>query len=107
VSVASSYFYYSGFYHSDPPGSAPAQRRSGEVRHPSQKCVVQCEALGSRKEINGAGFDGYAHGRMAKTFLFVDGHAKFLARRAQCVDPRIPPEVQSPDWAGLDWIDFP
>ncbi len=107
LSVASSYFYYYGFYHSDPPASAAAQRRSGEVTHPSQKCVVQCEALSGRNEINGTGFDGYAHGRKAKTFLFIDGHGRFLPRRSQCVDPRIPPGVQSPDWAGLDWSDFP
>ncbi len=107
LSVASSYFYYYGFYHSDPPPGGAAQRRLGEVTHPSQKCVVQCEALSSRHEIKGTGFDGYAHGRKAKTFLFVDGHAKFLPRRAQRVDPRIPAGVQSPDWAGLDWIDFP
>lgn len=106
LSVASSYFYYYGFYHTDPPASTTAHRRLGEVTHPSEKCVVQCEALGSRSEIKGAGFDGYAHGPKAKTFLFVDGHARFLPRRAQLVDSRIPPGVQSPDWAGLDWIDF-
>ncbi|HEY5912795.1 MAG TPA: type II secretion system protein [Verrucomicrobiae bacterium] len=107
LSVASSYFYYYGFYHSDPPSGPAGQRRLGEVTHPSQKCVVQCEALGNRKEIEGTGFDGYAHGSKAKTFLFVDGHARFLPRRSQRVDPRIPPNVQSPDHAGLDWIDFP
>ncbi len=84
-----------------------AERRLGEVTHPSQKCVIQCEALGSRNEIYGTGFDGYAHGPKAKPFLFVDGHARFLPRRSQFMDPRIPPEIQSPDWASLDWIDFP
>ncbi len=107
LSVASSYFYYYGFYHSDPAASLAGQRRLGEVTHPSQKCVVQCEALSSRKEIRGTGFDGYAHGPKAKTFLFVDGHARFLPRRSQRIDPRIPSDVQSPDHAGLDWIDFP
>ncbi len=107
LSVASSYFYYYGFFHSDPPAGVAGQRRLGEVTHPSQKCIVQCEALSSRREIKGTGFDGYAHGPKAKSFLFVDGHARFLPRRSQRVDPRIPSDIQSPDHAGLDWIDFP
>lgn len=104
LSVASSYFYWAGFFHDNPPSSLAAQRCLGAVSHPSEKCVVQCEALGSQKEITGTGFDGYAHGPKAKTFLFVDGHARFLARRLQSIDPRI--QIQSPDWAGLDWTDF-
>ena len=103
--VASSYYYCVGFYHSDPPTSTLARRREGEVTHPSQKIVVQCESIGNRKEINGSGFDGYAHGPYAKNFLFVDGHARFLPRRDQQVDPRIPGEG-SADAAGLDWADF-
>jgi prepilin-type N-terminal cleavage/methylation domain-containing protein len=107
LSVASSYFYYYGFYHSDPPVSAIGQRRLGEVTHPSQKVVMHCEAIGNRSEINGTAFDGYAHGLYAKTFLFIDGHARFLRRWEQLVDPRISPGTGSPDWSGLDWTDFP
>ena len=105
LSVASSYFYYYGFYHSDPPTSTCAQRRLGEVVHPSQKLVLHCESISSPSQIQGvSSFDGFAHGPQAKAFLFVDGRAQFLHRRDQLIDPRIP--VVSPDWAGLDWIDF-
>jgi prepilin-type processing-associated H-X9-DG protein len=107
LSVASSYYYYVGFYQLNPPACTGAKRRLGEVIHPSQKVVLHCEAIGNRNQINGTGFDGYAHGLGWKPFLFVDGHAKFLPRREQLIDPRIPPGISSPDWAGLDWIDFP
>jgi prepilin-type N-terminal cleavage/methylation domain-containing protein/prepilin-type processing-associated H-X9-DG protein len=107
LSVASSYYYYAGFYQSDPPVSTAAQRRLGQVIHPSQKVVMHCEAIGNRREIYGRGFDGYAYGSYAKPVLFVDGHARFLPRREQLIDPRIPPGISSPDWAGLNWIDFP
>jgi prepilin-type N-terminal cleavage/methylation domain-containing protein len=107
LSVASSYYYYVGFCQSDPPLSTPAQRRLGEVTHPCQKVVVHCEALSSPNEISGMGFDGHAHGAAAKTFLFVDSHARFLFRRAQQLDPRVPSGMNRSDWAGLDWIDFP
>ena len=107
LSVASSYYYYCGFYQSDPPACTTQQRCLGQVMHPSQKAVMHCEAIGNQKEIYGTGFDGYGHGSYAKPFLFVDGHAQFLSRRQQFIDPRIPPGISSPDWAGLDWIDFP
>jgi prepilin-type processing-associated H-X9-DG protein len=105
LSAASSYYYYAGFYHTDPPASQIAQRRLAEVTHPSQKVVMHCEALSNRSQINGTGFDGYAHGPNAKTFLFVDGHARFLHRREQLIDPTAPPG--SLDWARLSWVDFP
>jgi prepilin-type processing-associated H-X9-DG protein len=69
--------------------------------------VVHCEALSSARDIQGLGFDGHAHGAAAKTFLFVDGHARFLPRRAQQCDSRIPQGMNRSDWAGLDWMDFP
>jgi prepilin-type N-terminal cleavage/methylation domain-containing protein len=100
LSVASSYYYYVGFCQRDPPVSTAAQRRLGEVARPSQKVVVHCE-------IRGLGIDGHAHGAAAKTFLFVDGHARFLSRRAQQFDPRVPEGMNRSDWAGLDWADFP
>ncbi len=107
LSVASSYYYYAGFFQWDPPVSTTAQRHLSHVVHPSQKVVVHCEGLSSPKEIRGIGFDGYAHGAAAKNFLFVDGHARFLPRRAQQPDPRIPHGTYRSDWSGLDWIDFP
>jgi prepilin-type N-terminal cleavage/methylation domain-containing protein/prepilin-type processing-associated H-X9-DG protein len=107
LSVASSYYYYAGFCQWDPPVSTAAQRRLVEVTHPSQKLVVHCEGLSTPNEIHGKGFDGYAHGAAAKTFLFVDGHARFLRRGAQHFDPRVPEGSFRSDWAGLDWIDFP
>jgi prepilin-type processing-associated H-X9-DG protein len=75
------------------------------VTHPSQKVVVDCEAISDRKQISGVSVVGQAHGCQAATFLFVDGHARFLHRREQLIDPR----KAGPgwDWSGLDWIDFP
>jgi len=107
LSVASSYYYYMGFCQSDPPLSVRGQRRLGEVTHPCQKIVVRCEGLSSASNIQGLGFDGYAHGATAMDILFVDAHARFVPRRAQQFDPRVPQGSFRSDWAGLDWSDFP
>jgi len=106
LSVASSYYYYIGFCQSDPPLSIPGQRRLGEVTHPCQKIALQCEGLASPSEIQG-GVDGHAHGTSAMSLLFVDAHARFMPRRAQQFDPRVPQGSHRSDWAGLDWSDFP
>ncbi len=106
LSVASSYYYYMGFCQSDPPVSMPGQRRLGEVTHSCQKIVLQCEALVSPGEIQ-KGIDGHAHGTAGMSVLFVDSHARLMPRRAQQLDPRVPPGVHRSDWAGLDWSDFP
>jgi prepilin-type N-terminal cleavage/methylation domain-containing protein len=106
LSVASSYYYYIGFCQSDPPLSIPGQRRLGEVTHPCQKIVVQCEGLGNPGEIQ-RGIDGHAHGTSGMSLLFVDAHARFMPRRAQQFDPRVPIGSHRSDWAGLDWSDFP
>ena len=107
LSLASSYYYYMGFCQSDPPLSVRGQRRLGEVTHPCQKIVVRCEGLSSASNIQGLGFDGYAHGATAMDILFVDAHARFVPRRAQQFDPRVPQGSFRSDWAGLDWSDFP
>ena len=106
LSAPSSYYYYVGFYQLNPPACTGAKWHLGDVTHSSQKLVLHCEAIGNPNQIYGTGFDGYAHKLGWKPFLFVDGHAQFLPRREQLIDPRIPPGIQSPDWAGLDWIDF-
>ena len=107
LSVASSYYYYNGFFQRNPPVSTLAQRLLGEVTHTSQKVVIHCEGLSSPAEIQGSGFDGHAHAAAAKTFLFVDAHACLLPLRARQPDPRIPVGSYRADWSGLDWIDFP
>ena len=107
LSVASSYWYYTGFFQSDPPSCMPGQRRMSEVTHPSQKAVVHCSGLSNRGEIQGMGVDGHAHGVGTKTFLFVDAHAQLLNERLQQFDPRVPLGKNRADWAGLDWVDFP
>jgi prepilin-type N-terminal cleavage/methylation domain-containing protein/prepilin-type processing-associated H-X9-DG protein len=105
LSVPSSYYYYAGFYYSPLPPANPAQRHLSEVTHPSQKAVLDCEAVSGRNQIHGKDFSGEAHGSQANTILFVDGHARFLPWRAQIPDPY---QVQpGQDWSGLDWIDFP
>ena len=103
LSVASSYYYYMGFCQSDPPLSIPGQRRLGEVAHPCEKIVLRCEGVGSSSELG----DGHAHGASAISILFVDTHARFVPRRAQQFDPRVPKGPHRSDWAGLDWSDFP
>ena len=105
LSVPSSYYYYVGFCQSDPPLSIPGQRRLGEVTHPCQKIVLRCEGLGSSSDIREV--DGHAHGVSAMNLLFVDAHARFMPRRAQQFDPRVPVGSHRSDWAGLDWSDFP
>ena len=107
LSVASSYYYYSGIFQRDPPDSTRGQRRLAEVAHPSQKIVLHCEALCSPGEIHGMGFDGYGHGPAVKPFLFVDARAQLLPRRTRRFDPRVPEGQYRSDWAGLDWADFP
>jgi len=95
-----------GFCQSDPPLSIPGQRRLGEVTHPCQKIVIQCEALAGPNDIKG-GVDSHGHGATVLSMLFVDQHARFMPRRAQQFDPRVPQGPSRSDWAGLDWSDFP
>jgi hypothetical protein len=105
LSLASSYYYYMGFCQSDPPLSIPGQRKLGEVTHPCQKIVIQCEALAGPGDITG-GVDSHGHGATVLSMMFVDSHARLMQRRAQQFDPRVPQGPSRSDWAGLDWIDF-
>ena len=104
--VASSYWYYPGFYHNGPPATRVAQRRTGEVVHASQKILVDCEAISSTNQINGGWISGQAHGINRQPVLFVDGHARLLFWRELKVDSRLTANFGW-DWAGLDWADAP
>ena len=92
------------FYHQDPPTSTvAARRRLCEVAHPSQKVIVNCQAISDQKQISGTSFNGEAHGYQATTWLFVDGHAHFLHWRQLISDPwQTEPGW---NWSGLDWAD--
>lgn len=106
LSVPSSYWYFPGFYNNSPENTMIEQRHLKEVTHPSQKALINCLAIGNRNQIQGDVVDAQAHGIDSETFLFVDGHARFLAGREWSHDPEVPPGFGW-DWAGLDWIDFP
>ena len=107
--VASSYWYYPAFYYDGPPPGTVKQRRLTEVTRPSQKLVLDCSAMSNQKglnEIDGGWISPAGHGKRAGSFLFVDGHSKFLPWRQLLRDPRLTVN-HGWDWAGLDWADFP
>jgi prepilin-type N-terminal cleavage/methylation domain-containing protein/prepilin-type processing-associated H-X9-DG protein len=113
--MASSYYYFPGFYHSDPPTSAPAIRRLAEVTHPAQKAMVACCALptGNNSALMNNMLSGstntwpQAHGVDAFTVLFVDGHAKYEKWTAWLWDPAVSSDsYKFTDWSALGWADF-
>jgi Tfp pilus assembly protein PilE len=112
--MPSSYYYLPGFYHSDPPASAPGFRRRTEVTHPSQKAMVVCCALPAGNnsalinDMNGGSKNIWpqAHGVDAFTAVFVDGHAQYLKWTAWLWDPLLGSGSYN-DWSSLGWTDFP
>jgi prepilin-type N-terminal cleavage/methylation domain-containing protein/prepilin-type processing-associated H-X9-DG protein len=112
LSVASSYWYLPGFVYNSPLNTMAEQRRLKEVTHPSQKALICCQAISKINQIDVFSRDqvsiiGQGHGAGPSTFLFVDGHARFLPFREWAYEPEVKEDGDGPDWAGLDWIDFP
>ena len=54
----------------------PHQRSTSEVRYPSQKVIMDCQALDPNRDINPDGTLPQQHGRGRWPTVFVDGHAK-------------------------------
>jgi len=75
-----SYWYWVAFWAEGRSfGSLRAHQRSvGEVRYPSQKIIMDCEAIGNPKDrdeaVDGDYYTPQAHGKRRTPTLFVDGH---------------------------------
>jgi prepilin-type N-terminal cleavage/methylation domain-containing protein len=114
-----SYWYWLAFFTQgrDFSSLVPRQRSINEVRYPSQKIIMKCEALDpkDKNQAPGGGLLPQAHGKDRFTSLFVDGHASItwypveitgIPRRANVwqLDP------SGPDGWGigsLAWMDVP
>ena len=75
-----SYWYWVAFWAtgSNLTSLTPRQRSVSEVRYPSQKVIMDCEAISSRNDssqVNSGGYLPQAHGKGRWPTLFVDGHA--------------------------------
>ncbi len=74
-----SYWYWMAFFSQgrDFPSLAPRQRSVSEVRYPSQKVIMDCEAIDpkDRQQFSANGSAPQMHGKGRLTTLFVDGHA--------------------------------
>ena len=101
-----SYYYLPGLYSEDrdPAFDAARQRFLNEVRHPSQKFVMNCNALSAQKSLNvqGPGLKPKGHGPDRFAFLFVDGHAALIRRlnvqRYPGVASGLALQFSPPDW---------
>jgi prepilin-type N-terminal cleavage/methylation domain-containing protein/prepilin-type processing-associated H-X9-DG protein len=115
-----SYWYWIAFFAegSDFPLLVSHQRSVGEVRYPSQKVIMDCEALDPKDSSQfGAGFSlPQQHGRGRSTTGFVDGHASITWKPALVGGTRPPgPGVLQIDPSGtngwgmgsLAWMDVP
>jgi prepilin-type N-terminal cleavage/methylation domain-containing protein len=73
------YYYYVTFYTADYSGKVnltAKQRKATEVKSPTQKYVMGCQALAPSSV---AGSGGAAHGgNVGNTFLFADSHAGYI-----------------------------
>ncbi len=115
-----SYWYWVAFWAEGSSfGSLRAHQRSvGEVRYPSQKIIMDCEAISNpndSSQINSGGYFAQAHGKGRWPTLFVDGRAKITwfpvwmggtVHRSDVwqIDPSGPA-----GWGtgSLDWMDVP
>jgi len=74
-----SYWYWVAFWAtgSNFTSLTPRQRSVSEVRYPSQKIIMDCEALDpkDKSQLNAVNFLPQAHGKGRWPTLFVDGHA--------------------------------
>jgi prepilin-type N-terminal cleavage/methylation domain-containing protein len=74
-----SYWYWIAFFSQgkDLSSLPPRQRQVSEVRYPSQKIIVDCQALDPKDntQLNSGGSLPQAHGSGRWPTLFVDGHA--------------------------------
>lgn len=101
-----SYWYWMAFFSqgTDFPSLAPRQRSLNEVRYPSQKVIVDCEALDpkDKTQLNSGGSAPQAHGRGRLTTLFVDGHASVTWHPVEFGGPVHRTSVLQIDPSGLD-----
>jgi len=113
-----SYWYWMAFYAQGSSfNSLVAQERSvSEVGYPSQKVIMDCEAIGNPKEVSSGGSLPQAHGKGSFTTLFVDGHAAITWYPIEIGGTRLPgPGVVQIDPSGpdgwgmgsLSWMDVP
>ena len=104
-----SYWYYRGFYHEgrNPTPTAHRQRNTTEVAYPSQKIILDCEALAGnwRAGIGPDAIIAPGHGKERNPNLFVDGRASNIRWSDMTRDPEIPGtygwDFASPRWADV------
>jgi prepilin-type N-terminal cleavage/methylation domain-containing protein len=85
----------------------PRQRSVSEVKYPSQKIIMDCEAISARNgpdEINPDKYLPQAHGKERQPILFVDGRALNTRYSAIQIDPGGP---MGWGMGSLGWVDVP
>jgi prepilin-type N-terminal cleavage/methylation domain-containing protein len=104
-----SYWYWVAFWAEGSTFNSLTPRQSSmiEVRFPSQKIIMDCEAISARKgrdEINPNKYIPQAHGKERQPIMFVDGRASNTRYSAIQVDPS-----GSDGWGmgSLGWVDVP
>ncbi|MCI0539257.1 MAG: prepilin-type N-terminal cleavage/methylation domain-containing protein [Verrucomicrobiales bacterium] len=119
-----SYWYWLQFFSQGSDfAQTPRQRSVSEVKYPSQKIIMECDASQPKDkgQINSGGTLPQAHGKDRFTTLFVDGHASITwypdyAPDGSFIGGRRPgPRVWRIDPSGpfgwgmgsLDWMDVP
>jgi prepilin-type N-terminal cleavage/methylation domain-containing protein/prepilin-type processing-associated H-X9-DG protein len=100
-----SYWYHGSFCLDERTGE-PKRRFITEVKYPSQKFIVECDALASKREGTLAHWGHSAHGKARRNFLLVDGHSASIRAKDRLIDPNIPGAW---GWhlASLAWRDIP
>jgi prepilin-type N-terminal cleavage/methylation domain-containing protein/prepilin-type processing-associated H-X9-DG protein len=103
-----SYWYWIAFFAEGPDFASltPHQRSVGEVRYPSQKVIIDCEAIDpkDKSQLNNSGTLPQMHGRGRFTSLFVDGHASITWWHLLQIDPTGP---IGGGMGSLEWADVP
>ena len=113
-----SYWYWIAFFAKGRNFGLLTLRQSSvsEVRYPSQKVIMDCEALDPKKEVGSDGALPQQHGKGRFTTLFVDGHASITWYPAWMGGIKsggigvLQLDPSGPDGWGmgsLDWIDVP
>lgn len=104
----SSYWYAPAFHLGASIGTIgnPKPRFPREVAFPTQKVLVECMALGNRRDIlqGDVALTG-AHGKDRRNYLFADAHGENRNRLFRRWDTRLPSDYGF-NWNNLDYEDF-
>ncbi|MBL9139131.1 MAG: type II secretion system protein [Verrucomicrobiales bacterium] len=98
-----SYYYWQSFYVDDRNPPTPRVRSTAEVTYPSQKVIMNCDAIASWSRKAGLGSIRWGHGGDGKrTYLFVDGHADNMPWNKR----RFFANGFGPNLTPMNWQDF-